>query len=86
MTQLQYALSSRSEASKSEKVLAILREFPYRTSQELAAKVNPGVVDAETIHKRLPELRKKGLVKNANFRICTVTHRRAQTWFPAEGV
>lgn len=84
MTDFQKALSSKSEISQSERILAVLREFPYRTSQELAAKVNPAIIDAAAIHKRLPELRKRGLVKNHEYRLCTVTRRKAQTWVPVE--
>lgn len=72
--------SHNSKATKAQKVLAVVQEFPFRTSQELASKVNPDQLDGETIHKRLPELRKQGRVINGNIRQCTVTHKQAQTW------
>ena len=86
MTQFQAALSHDSNQSKAQKLLAVVHEFPFRTSQELALKVNPEVLDSETIHKRLPELRKRGLVKNGGHRRCTVTRKLAQTWAPASYV
>jgi len=32
-------------------------------------------------HKRLPELRRSGAVRNGKSRICKVTGRRAMTWY-----
>lgn len=84
MTDFQKAISSRSLEIQQKKVLAVLKEFPYRTSNELALKVNPEVISREAFHKRLPELRKNGLVVNSLSRKCTVTHRKAQVWVPVE--
>lgn len=74
------ALSHDSTLSKSQKVLALVREFPFRTSRELATKVNSAVLDAEIIHKRLPDLRNKGLLVNPDTRVCSITGKEAQTW------
>ena len=51
---------------------------------------NPGVTASElaritgidSCHKRLPELRARGMVQNGPSRVCEVTGFEAQTWFP----
>lgn len=68
------------DVSDPAKVFALVREFPFRTSRELASKVNDNILTAESVHKRLPELAKVGLVSKANRRRCTVTGRLASTW------
>ena len=83
MTQLNFtdALSSSNRnVEAAAKTLALVREFPYRTARELAYKVNEGVLSADNIHKRLPELRRAGLVFNGQRRRCTITGRSAVTW------
>jgi hypothetical protein len=75
-------VSSRSKLTKTEKVRALVTEFPFRTSTELASKVNPSVLTQEEIHKRLPDLRKKGLLSNPSVRKCAITGKTAQTWAP----
>lgn len=72
--------SSGIQADQQAKALAVVKEFGYRTSRELANKVNGGVLSHEALHKRLPELRAMGLVRNGDSRVCTVTGRKAQTW------
>ena len=83
-TQLTFedALSSRVNSDQYSRTLALVREFPYRTARELAAKVNPDILTHDTLHKRLPELRNADLVINATARTCTVTGKRAMTWAP----
>jgi predicted HTH transcriptional regulator len=78
------ALSSNGGLSKTEKTLAIVREFPYRTSQEMASKVNPGIISADSLHKRLSDLAKRNLVRKSASRPCTVTGKVATTWAPVE--
>lgn len=75
------ALSHNSTLNKSEKVLALAQEFPFRTSRELATKVNPSVLDAEVIHKRLADLCKKGKVHKGAVRHCNVTGKLATVWW-----
>ncbi len=36
-------------------------------------------------HKRLPELRRAGMVRNGRTRICTVSGKQAMTWHPNVG-
>jgi predicted HTH transcriptional regulator len=72
--------SSGVSADQHSKVLALVKEFPYRTARELSNKVNPGVLTHDAIHKRLPELRQMGLVFNGLSRVCTITGKRAKTW------
>lgn len=70
--------------SITQKIVGLVTWFPYRTYNELAEKVNPSIITAEQLHKRLPELRKRGLVINGQLkRYCTVTHKFVQTWAPA---
>lgn len=86
MTDFQKALSHESTDSQASKVLAVVAEFPFRTSAELASKVNPAIIPEEAFHKRLPELRKRNKVINGAIkRRCTVTHKLVQTWAPANG-
>ena len=86
-TQLSFdeALSSRVNSDQHSRTLALVREFPYRTARELAAKVNPDIITHDTLHKRLPELRAAGLVINSQSRTCTVTGKRAMTWVVEPG-
>jgi len=79
------ALSSNSEMSKTEKALAIVNEFPYRTSQEMASKVNPSIITADSLHKRLSDLYKKGKIRKVQERTCSVTGKVSTTWAPVEG-
>lgn len=75
------ALSHSNHDSVTRKIIAVVGEFPYRTSRELADKVNPNLVTPEQMHKRLPELRERGLIRNgAVRRRCTITGKMAQTW------
>ena len=67
-------------AAQREKVLTLVRAFPYRTARELARKVNDGVLTHDAIHKRLPELRTQGRVKNHMVRHCAVSGKKAMTW------
>ncbi|NLF30352.1 MAG: winged helix-turn-helix domain-containing protein [Planctomycetes bacterium] len=54
-----------------------------------AVRAAPGLTarEAEALlgikaHKRLPELRRSGLVRNGRPRPCTITGRMAMTWHP----
>ena len=83
MTQVSYQeimSNQNSTLDATSRVLALVREFPFRTARELANKVNEDVLTADNIHKRLPELRAAGIVSNANRRKCTITGRTAITW------
>ena len=72
--------SSGVRVDQHTKLLALVREFPYRTARELSYKVNDEVLSHDSIHKRLPELRQMGLIINANARPCTITGKTAMTW------
>ena len=62
------------------KVFELVRAFPYRTARELSRKVTEDVLPHDAIHKRLPELRAQGRVKNHMTRHCAVTGKKAMTW------
>lgn len=54
-----------------------------------AVKKSPGLTATEMTaalgfltHKRLPELRKSGLIRNGDVRRCAVTGQRCVTWWP----
>lgn len=67
------------KASDAERVLALVKHYPFRTSRELADKY--AKLSADSIHKRLPELLKANrIVKSSNRRQCTITHKAAHTW------
>ena len=63
-------------------VLELVRKFPGSTYQELA-KQSWGI-SPDSIHKRLPELRRRGLVYSTDMKICSVSRREAQGWAPVE--
>jgi hypothetical protein len=58
--------------------LHAVRRTPGLTSRELEERL--GI----KAHKRLPELRQAGCVRNGRPRICTVSGRLAMTWHPQE--
>jgi len=58
--------------------LAVVKLEPGLTAREIEARI--GI----KAHKRLPELRADGLVRNGPTRTCTVSDRQAMTWHPAE--
>ena len=82
-TEYRNALSSRQSLTQSAKALSLVCEFPFRTATELARKVNSEIISHEALHKRLPELRKQGVIRNSDSRTCTVTGKLAVTWYPA---
>lgn len=51
---------------------------PGLTAREIEARI--GI----KAHKRLPELRTAGLVRNGKPRLCTITGRLAMTWYRAD--
>lgn len=72
--------SNSSDASITERVLALVSAFPGRTSQELAAKYSH--LSSEQIHKRLSDLEDNNLIyKSEGTRCCTISKKRAHTWF-----
>jgi predicted HTH transcriptional regulator len=58
-------------------VLKAVLATPGLTASELAKRHN---IDHPIMHKRLPDLRKKGLVCNLTKRTCAITRRTAMTW------
>ena len=54
----------------------IVTQTPGLTAREIEDRL--GI----KAHKRLPELRHAGVVRNGATRICTVTGRLAMTWHP----
>lgn len=60
------------------KVLMCVRYNPGLTSAEIGAKTGIGRHNAA---RRLPELRKDGLVRNGEQRICSIKGTKAITWF-----
>ena len=73
-------MSHTTDVPEKAKVLALVKEFPYRTARELAHKINPEIVSPDSIHKRLPELMDDLLITTSLFRKCSITGRRAKTW------
>lgn len=63
-------------------VLAALKNYKHRTSNELAVASG---LDRYVVARRLPELRKKGLVRCSGIRMRQDRHsgRQAMTWWPA---
>ena len=75
---------------RQQQVLRILVEYPTHTHAELAAEMyrqypQMGIICcAESPHKRLPELKRKGLAKSVDTRRCTETGKEAAVWVPTE--
>jgi hypothetical protein len=61
-----------------EMCLAVVRHHPGLTAREIEARI--GI----KAHKRLPELRADGQVRNGPSRPCTVSGRMAMTWLMPE--
>ena len=53
--------------------------WPGCTSGELAVKLQ---VDRYTTARRLPDLRRRGLVHTGEARECTALHTKQMTWWP----
>lgn len=70
---------SGDRAAQQKHILALVESSPGLTSAELAHKFH---LDRYIPARRLPELRKAGLVVNGEKRICRRTRSKAMTWFP----
>lgn len=72
-----------SRARQQNATLDLVRRFPGHTSAELAVKseLAGGDIDRWTAARRLPELRKAWLVKTGEARSCSISGRRALTWY-----
>lgn len=62
---------------------ACVRESPGLTQRELGAKYCPD--DLRKIGRRLGEAADRGLVRRGETRACSITGKKAQTWWPPEG-
>jgi hypothetical protein len=74
-----HALHQRTQA------YGIVREHEGLTSRELAASMATDPLltlhKYDLLHRRLPELRESGWLKNGKIRACKVSKRRAMTWW-----
>lgn len=70
--------SGRLAAQKAQ-VLAAVRQWPGRTSLELASRM---AADRYVIARRLPDLEKDGLVRKGGIRQCSAGSRPAVEWWP----
>lgn len=61
--------------------LEAVRQYPGSTVKELADKT--GDDDNRRIGRRLNELEKAGIIRRAPARKCSISGRRAATWYPA---
>ena len=68
--------NSGSAARQRTACLDAVAATPGLTAREIEARI--GI----KAHKRLPELREAGLVRNGPSRLCTVSGKRALTWDP----
>ena len=64
------------------RALGYVSESPGSTANELAKLA--GDRDTRKIGRRLPELESFGLVIRGDARRCSVTNRKAHTWYPAD--
>ncbi len=72
--------SSGRLAIQQSQVLAAVREWPGRTSRELAQYMH---CDRYLVARRLPELESAGKVRKGGLRECAIGHRLACEWWPA---
>ncbi|MEK7269861.1 MAG: hypothetical protein AAB215_02835 [Planctomycetota bacterium] len=56
-------------------------ERPGCTAAEIGAAAGMNLM---SVSRRLPELRRFGLVRNGRSRICSIAKRLSLTWFPVE--
>lgn len=71
-----YIESSGLAGAHRRQCMETLVATPGLTAQEVEART--GI----KAHKRLPELRSQNLVANGLERVCSVSGRRAMTWYP----
>ena len=69
-------LSGRA-ASQRAICLAWVNSQPGQTAAEIARAVG---LERHAPSRRLPELRKRGIVTNGDVRTCTITGRQSMTW------
>jgi predicted HTH transcriptional regulator len=74
---LKYAPTGGARSRQKAKVFRAVFDNPGLTSRELAEKTG---IPNEVLHKRLPDLRDEGLLKNGVERKCGVSGRLAVTW------
>jgi len=67
------------------RVLQLIQEHPDRTARELERIAEAFMSPADTVHKRLSELREMGKIVSRHRRQCSVTGRIAQTWRATRG-
>ena len=77
----QYVEDSGIASAQRSLCLWQVRHTPGMTSAEIGEATLLGRYPPA---RRLPELRRAGLVRNGESRICGVTGRRSITWFPVE--
>lgn len=71
---------SGKRAHQQDQAAAAVRQFPGRTSFELALCTD---LDRYMLARRLPECETAGRVRRGPMRACTVTGRLAMEWLPA---
>lgn len=72
----EYAELSGTAKGQRQLCHAAVTRLPGRTAREIEDQI--GI----KAHKRLPELRQRGLVSNGEMRRCSVSGRLACTWYP----
>lgn len=71
---------SGKRAHQQDQAAAAVRQFPGRTSFELAMRTH---LDRYMLARRLPECEVAGRVRRGNQRTCGITGRMAMEWLPA---
>jgi len=73
--------ASGARAHQQRQALAAVRQFPGRTSFELAMVTD---MDRYMLARRLPEVETAGEVVKGHPKRCSVTGRQAVTWWPVD--
>lgn len=80
-----YAKGGRANSHR-QMVLRALRQHPGSTGRELAHAMAESALERSKVydicHRRLPELREAGLVRNGEARACAVALRLSLPWYP----
>jgi hypothetical protein len=76
--------STGARAVQKHQALQAVKQWPGRTSLELAGQIGGGPETRYMLARRLADLEHDGRVRKGSMRACTVSGHNAVTWFVAE--
>lgn len=78
-----WAVTSGTVNRLQQHAIVLVQAFPGRTATELAQASEWCNGDPRIVNRRLSEVEKRGKVRRGEPRTCSVTGRKAATWWPA---